>query len=88
MVYLDALRTAQDAPPQMAGDREGVSGSRSFFALRRERLAAFERDYLTSLLDRHRGDIAGVARESQLPRGTLYRFLKKHGLVPKTFRTS
>jgi DNA-binding NtrC family response regulator len=62
------------------------AGKGGFFALRERRLAAFERQYFQSLLAGHAGDVSAAARESQLPRGTLYRLLNKHGLNPADFR--
>jgi transcriptional regulator of acetoin/glycerol metabolism len=50
-------------------------------------MAAFEKEYLASLLQACQGDISRAAREAQLPRGTLYRLLKKHGLSPEGFRS-
>jgi transcriptional regulator of acetoin/glycerol metabolism len=39
-----------------------------------------------NLLDQCQGDISRAAREAEVPRGTLYRFLKKHELNPDEFR--
>lgn len=60
--------------------------SQGFFALREHRVTAFEQEYLTHLLRRYRGDVSKAAREANLPRGTLYRLLKKHDLNPTDFR--
>lgn len=57
-----------------------------FFDLRERRTAAFEKEYLRDLLQRWKGDVASAAKEAQLPRGSLYRLLKKHGLEPGDFR--
>ncbi|MBI2877183.1 MAG: sigma-54-dependent Fis family transcriptional regulator [Candidatus Tectomicrobia bacterium] len=57
-----------------------------FFRLREQRMAAFEKEYLASLLRSCLGDVSQAAREAQLPRGTLYRLLKKYELDPKDFR--
>ncbi len=56
------------------------------FELRDQHVAAFERDYLTELLRRHDGDVADAAVEAKVPRGTLYRLMKKHELNPAEFR--
>ncbi len=45
-----------------------------------ERRNAFERSYFEELLNRCDGNIARAQSESQLPRATFYRFLKKHGI--------
>lgn len=50
------------------------------------RLAAFEIGYLVGLLQSTHGDVTEAARQSALPRGTLYRLLKKHSIVPEEFR--
>jgi DNA-binding NtrC family response regulator len=63
-----------------------VAGS-GFFALREQRLAAFEKDYFMRLLQRHLGDVSQAAQEARVPRGTLYRLLKKHGLAAEDFRS-
>ena len=62
------------------------SGSVGFFAQRAEHVARFERQFLQELLTRHLGDVAAAAREARLPRGTLYRLMKGHGLDGATFR--
>ena len=62
------------------------AGRGGFFQLRAQRAAAFEKEYLAALLERHQGDASQAARDAQLPRGTLYRLMKKHGLVPEDFR--
>ena len=68
-----------------ASDRS-IAGRGGFFHLRAQRIAAFEQEYLTNLLRVCHGDISRSAREAQLPRGTLYRLLKKYNVIPETFR--
>ncbi|MEW6749488.1 MAG: sigma-54 dependent transcriptional regulator [Candidatus Latescibacterota bacterium] len=68
-----------------AGDRASA-GRGGFFHLREQRMAAFEHEYLVNLLQVCQGDVSRAAREAQLPRGTLYRLLKKHELGPDPFR--
>lgn len=68
-----------------AGDLPTPKGQ-GFFHLRERRLAAFEKEYFRSLLITWNGDVSGAAREAQLPRGTLYRLLKKYELNPADFR--
>jgi DNA-binding NtrC family response regulator len=58
----------------------------AFFALRAERVAAFERGYLDGLLAQSRGDVTAAARQADLPRGTFYRLIRKYGLVPEDYR--
>ncbi len=64
----------------------GDSGGGAFFELRAQRMASFEREYFSDVLHRHGGDVTAGAAEAGLPRGTFYRLLKKHDLVPSEFR--
>lgn len=66
-----------------AGDGDKSGG---FFDLRNEFMARFEREYLSSLLTRHRGQVQAAANEANLPRGTMYRLLKRHHIDPNNFR--
>jgi two-component system response regulator AtoC len=82
------ILSLQDLPDDIvtqAGDRS-LTDRGSFFQLREQRIAAFEMEYLTNLLQFHQGDVSQAAREACLPRGTLYRLLKKHGLAAEDFR--
>ena len=70
-----------------AGRNGGAeAGTVGFFAQRTEHVSRFEKQYLTDLLARHLGDVSAAAREAGLPRGTLYRLMKGHGLDGATFR--
>jgi DNA-binding NtrC family response regulator len=78
-----------DLPDELvarAGELRDQEGD-GFFQLRERRLLAFEKEYLRNLLSGCHGDVAGAARDAKLPRGTLYRLLKKHELNPADFRT-
>ena len=80
--------TLEDLPDEVvarAGDSLG-SPSGGFFQLRERRLISFEKDYLRNLLSNCHGDVTAAASEARLPRGTLYRLLKKHDLNPADFR--
>ncbi|MGD9645022.1 MAG: sigma 54-interacting transcriptional regulator [Pirellulales bacterium] len=57
-----------------------------FFRAREEHVARFERDYLEALLTHHQGNVKTAAEEARLPRGTLYRLMKNHGLDGAEFR--
>ncbi|MBI2824514.1 MAG: sigma-54-dependent Fis family transcriptional regulator [Planctomycetia bacterium] len=84
MIGLDDL---PDALVIAAGeDAATASGATGYFHLRDEHMARFERQYLGELLRRHAGDVKAAAFEAQLPRGTLYRLLKNHGLDPGAYR--
>jgi DNA-binding NtrC family response regulator len=84
------ILSLQDLPDDLvthAGDRS-PAGRGGFFQFREQRLTAFEREYLTNLLQFYQGDVSQAAREARIPRGTLYRLLKKHGLAAEDFRLS
>lgn len=57
-----------------------------FFYIRAQHMTVFEREYMSNLLKICHGDVSLAAREAKLPRGTLYRLLKKYGLTPEAFR--
>ncbi len=57
-----------------------------YFDVRDRYLAQFEEQYLRELLARHHGDVRMAASESKLPRGTLYRLMKKYALDSGSFR--
>ena len=83
-----AKLTSGDLPDALVASAGDVSDRKGdgFFDLRKEHSAKFERDYLANLLQQCGGDVSQAAREAQLPRGTFYRFLKKHDLKPDGFR--
>jgi len=47
---------------------------------RRRALDAFERSYLTRLLDRTGGNVMAASRDASVNRAYLYRMLRRHGL--------
>jgi DNA-binding NtrC family response regulator len=57
-----------------------------FFAERERFVQKFERDYLRNLLQNHQGNVKSAAIEAGLPRGTLYRLMKNHGIDGDEFR--
>jgi two-component system response regulator AtoC len=84
--------SVEDLPDEVvaaAGERveapaEGSSGG--FFDAREQRIAAFEREYLTQILRGTGGDVSQAAREARIPRGTFYRLMKKHEIDAASFR--
>ena len=82
------MACVDDLPDEVVtgAGRNACAEAGGFFAQRAEHVARFERQYLTELLARHLGDVSVAAREARLPRGTLYRLMKGHGLDPATFR--
>jgi two-component system response regulator HydG len=67
-------------------DGAGEHVGEGFFARRAQHVAQFEKAYLNDLLTRHQGDVSGAAREARVPRGSLYRLMKGHGLDGAAFR--
>ena len=83
-----SLLSLEDLPDEVvmgAGDRP-TGGQGGFFDARAERLATFEKEYLTNLMRTCQGDVSRAAREARIPRGTLYRLMKKHDINPEAFR--
>jgi transcriptional regulator with PAS, ATPase and Fis domain len=68
--------------PWMLGlELDGGEASTAGFREAKERLiASWERNYLTRLLERTRGNITRAAREGGIDRAYLHRLLKKHGM--------
>ena len=72
---------AEDLPDEIvAGAGSHCATTHGFFALREQHSNVFERSYLEQLMRAHAGDVVAAAAEAKLPRGTLYRLLKKHGI--------
>jgi DNA-binding NtrC family response regulator len=69
----------------MAG-RSSAERRGGMFELREQHINSFERQYLIQTLTTCDGDVSAAALKAALPRGTLYRLLKKHGLNPADFR--
>ncbi|HEX3725719.1 MAG TPA: sigma-54 dependent transcriptional regulator [Pirellulales bacterium] len=84
----EPLITLDDLPDELvsAAGQGRSTGAVGYFDLRDEHQARFERQYLSDLLARHQGDVRTAAQEAKLPRGTLYRLMKKHGLDGGDFR--
>ena len=82
------LITLDDLPGEVveAAGEGRSSGDMGYFELRDEHLAQFEVQYLQELLARHHGDVRTAAFEAKLPRGTLYRLMKKHELDGGSYR--
>jgi DNA-binding NtrC family response regulator len=84
----DQLLTLDDLPDEIAHKAARPAKPRGgFFQLREQQMMAFEREYLTTLLRAWQGDVSGAARAACMPRGTLYRLLKKHDLAAENFRS-
>ena len=83
-----SILSVEDLPDEIvaaAGDKSGADNG-GFFHVRAQRIAAFEREYLTTLLRASDGDVSQAARDAHIPRGTFYRLLKKRDIDPERFR--
>ena len=83
-----SILSVEDLPDEIvvaAGDKSGAANG-GFFHVRGQRIAAFEREYLSNLLRASAGDVSQAARDAHIPRGTFYRLLKKHDIDPEQFR--
>ena len=74
------LREFTHAQPAQ-GESLPVDFAGPFKQCKDELVRAFEKEYLTRLLSRARGNIARAAREAELDRKHLYSLLHKYGLV-------
>jgi DNA-binding NtrC family response regulator len=75
------LREFTREQPATVGDSLPVEFTGPFKACKDELIRAYEREYLTRLLGRAKGNIARAAREAELDRKHLYSLLHKYGLV-------
>ena len=85
---LGDVLTVDDLPDEIVvgATLDASDGDSGFFDARQHRVAKFAREYFTALLTRCAGDVSEAAREARVPRGTLYRLLKKCGINPDEFR--
>lgn len=82
--------TPDELPDEIVSQagRPGVPGGGSFFQRRAQRIEEFEREYLADLLRACAGDVTAAAKQAHLPRGTLYRLMKKHDMAAGDFRST
>jgi len=66
--------------PAIAHAAFPVDMTQSYELARRQAIDAFERTYLTKLLERNGGNVAASARSAGVNRAYLYRMLGRHGL--------
>jgi DNA-binding NtrC family response regulator len=83
-----ATISSDDLPEALVAAAVGptTGATPGFFQLKERHVASFERDFLQRLLRSCRGNISQAAADAQLPRGTFYRLLNRHGLDPAQFR--
>ena len=83
----DSLRLGSIATPEMPPEEEERA---MFFGTlkseRARRTEAFEREYLTWLLDRTRGNISAASVEAGTDRRHLGRLIQRHGIKVEEFR--
>jgi DNA-binding NtrC family response regulator len=75
------------APPQRVVDRNysSLTSSNGDFSLKQWLLRS-EREYLRSLLIKHKGAIFLTAKEAKVDNKTLYRKMRRHGLHKESFK--
>ena len=77
----------EDLPDHMQEKAETeVSRRRSFAEAREAHLCRFERAFLEGVLTETGGNVREAAARANLPRTTMYRYLAKHDLEPRTYR--
>lgn len=69
----------------VTSEKVATSKLSGFFLDRAIKMRDFEKDYLATLLRRHRGNVRTAAVEARLPRGTFYRLMKKYGLSAQPY---
>lgn len=92
-IHLCRNRTIEPAdlgllsPHRLAATPSPIFGcGASFRAMKRAAIEIFERNYLSSLMSEHRGNVSQAARASGKERRDLGRLLRKYQLDPKSFR--
>jgi len=66
-------------------DAAAETDAMSFTVLKRRTIEAFERQYLTRLMEQCRGNVTHVARKAQRERRDVGKMLKKYQIHPKAF---
>jgi DNA-binding NtrC family response regulator len=83
----DRIRDRDLPEPLSAPTSAGSGGAANgFFGLRDHYIACFEREYLQRSLLECGGNISQAAVRAEVPRGTFYRLLGRHGLAPAEYR--
>lgn len=81
--------TVEDLPEKLVDSSKKITdGERSgFFEERDLYVSRFEKRYFTKLLETCEGDVTQAAEQANMPRGTMYRLLKKNDVDPADFRS-
>ncbi|MFQ5524696.1 MAG: sigma-54-dependent transcriptional regulator [Thermoanaerobaculia bacterium] len=78
-----------DLPNELSSDETTLPSDGNGFNLARDLwLSQFEERYFRDLLETTRGNVVAAAKNSGVPRATLYRYLQKYELNPADFRVS
>lgn len=85
----DPVLVPEDLPQEIvsAVDDRAMKGIGAFFDLRAASQDSFEREYLVKMLRKCDGDVSEASSRAKVPRGTLYRLMKKHDLNAEVFRS-
>lgn len=81
-----AALSAQPTSPKPRASGEGPAGMGTYKEEKAWVLRAFERTYLTNLLELERGHVSNAAGRAGMDRKNLSTLLKRHGLDPKSFK--
>ena len=81
----DWLRESGSVPPAPLR-RSEVSARRQFREAKREVVDAFERAYLSDLMQHHGGNVTAASQQAGMLRSALQRLLRKYGLKSAAFR--
>lgn len=85
--------TADELPEHILTQIRSLPGNEDlsqmgFLELRESQLESFDRQYLTSLLRKHNGDVKAGSIESQVPQASFYRWLKRYDIKAKSFKNN
>lgn len=88
LIFYDGTTLKMSDLPEflMESAPESDSAEGSFYALKKEHMRSFEKEYFEALLQKHRGDAATAAKAAGLPLSNFYWYLKKYQLKPQSFK--
>ncbi|MCR9244032.1 MAG: sigma-54 dependent transcriptional regulator [bacterium] len=80
----------EDLPPELRGEREanpiGDAEPTTFQELKARRIAALERSYIETLLEKHNGNVTHCSDEAGMARSAFQKLMQKHGIKSSEFR--
>jgi len=84
----EILATAQVSAPPTGQDiwAESDSLTSSYTVLKKKWSEAFEKEYLTSVLERHHGNVTAAAKEAAVDRSNFLRLLRRHHIDASVYR--